>query len=107
MAMQPDMSADPAASTPAPDAEAGETAQGGYCIEIHVDAQNKIKGVSVEPEADESDEGEPDSLQPASDIKEALTLCLDVYKSHGKASPGDALGKRLQTAGFSAGYNQD
>lgn len=107
----------------APEAESDDS---GYEIHIRVDGQGKIS-VCVEnesgeaPESAEGPEGaegagadpaenedaEMSQYQPADNIKTALTMALDIYKAHGKANPGDALGKRLQTAGFSAGYNED
>jgi hypothetical protein len=95
-----------------------ETDDGGYVIEIKVDGQGKIS-VCVENEAGgapegvdggmappENEDAEMSQYQPAANIKEALTMALDIFKANGKAAPGDALGKRLGSAGFASGYDE-
>lgn len=123
MALQPASPADPSMD---PSAGAEPDDDGGYSIEIRVDGQGKIS-VCVENESNEppesaegaegaegsaADPGEDEDsemsqYQPAANIKEALTMALEIYKANGKAPPADALGKRLSSAGFSAGYNED
>lgn len=92
------MATDPmqAQAAPSPDdagmAQGGaETAQGGFVIEIAVDAQGGIT-VSSEPASDEASEesgapqgeaSEPQG-QPVGSIKEALSAALAIYKNQGQ-----------------------
>lgn len=109
---QPQMTSEqPPMGDPAADRQPQDS---GYEICIRCDGEGKLS-VGVESGAQEAAEGmdggqAPDDdagYTPAKDIKEALTMALDIYKSQGKANPGDALGKRLASAGFSAGYEED
>jgi hypothetical protein len=106
MAPQP-QAADPT-ETPEQDAPAG------YCIEVHVAADGSIK-VSVEPEAEEaSEEGaqaaggaagdagaEDADAQPVANIREAIKLVMEIYKSQGELP--DTSGDQAQ---MTAGYGQ-
>jgi hypothetical protein len=96
----------------APDAETAPEGDGGFTVCIHCDAEGKLSvgvegGEAAAPGAGMDDEAsEVAGYTPAADKKEALTMALDLLKSNGKASPGDALGKRLGSAGFASGYEQ-
>ena len=93
-------SADPAADPSAADAGgSGDTAPQGYTIEIMVAADGTIT-VDVEQGADDSDEsgegaetggdtstgGDADagSPTPAKNIKDALSIALDIYRNSGE-----------------------
>lgn len=99
MAQDPSMSAD----TDADPSEAGDqddSQGGGYCIEIHVAADGSIT-VDVEPEAEEASEeqgedggesggeGAEPKGAPAKNIKDALTMALEIFRNQGQ-QPGAA-----------------
>jgi hypothetical protein len=93
MANQQDASAgaagDPAQDPPA-QGTGDDTGQQGYTIEIHVDPQGAIS-VGVDTGADEQDEGAGDDageLQPAKNIKDALTIALDIFRNEGQMTQG-------------------
>lgn len=92
----------------APQTQDGE---GGYKICIAVDGQGQIS-VGVENEAGEAPAPSPGAeptedemsemggMQPAPNIKAALTMALDIYKSNGTAT--DTAGNSDQ---FKAGFS--
>lgn len=88
----------------------------GYCICIHVDAEGALSvGVEDEgaEEAQESPEGmgameneqdEYANFTPAKNIKQALTMALEIYHADGnmpESSPS------AMSEGFKSGYEQD
>jgi hypothetical protein len=78
--------------------------QSGYCIEIHVSADNQIT-VGVEPESAESAEGEtqPDNGgQAVSSIREALQVAMDIFKNGGQVMDAES-GDGDFSAGFASG----
>lgn len=95
---------------PAPEDDAG-AAESGYAILIRVDGQGQISvgvenesGGAPEPamgaEPAEDEMSEMGSMQPAPNIKAALTMALDIYKSNGTAT--DTAGNSDQ---FKAGFS--
>ncbi len=97
-----DTGAEPAETDPADTAE--DQGPQGYCIEIHVSADNKIT-VGVESEEDEEGEesGTPDDgAQPVDGIKGALALVLDIFKNGGQVADAAA-----GNGDFDSGFNQD
>lgn len=124
MALPAPAPTDPSQPDPSADMGDADEAQGsgGYCIELHVGADGSLS-VSVEDEDDETQKeggdatgapgaaaapgGDIDKGTPAATVKEALQMILDIYKSNGKGQPGASLGKKLQSAGFAQGYNED
>lgn len=95
-----DAGTDPAEGAPADMAE--DQGPQGYCIELHVSADNKIT-VSVEPEDEEAGEEQtPDGATPVDGIKGALALVLDIFKNGGQVADAAA-----GEGDFDAGYNQD
>ena len=101
MPTDPTMTAVPAAGADT-SAEGAEPAESGYKICIAVDGAGKISvgvenegGAAGEP-ADGSDSGSEDedaemgAMQPASSIKEALTMALEIYKADGQVPSSSA-----------------
>lgn len=100
-----DMTAQPQQETPDPAMAQADDDAGSYTIEIEVSADGSMT-VSVEtaaqegaeqPGADESaDEAQS---RPASSIKEALTIALEIFKADGKMPQAGA-----DEQAFNAGY---
>jgi len=108
--MQPTVSQTPGAPDPTtPPTVGDDDAGGGYEICIAVDAQGGIT-VSVENAADEAAENaapgpdgspapaEPAAPTPAKNIKEALTIALEIYKNNGEMS------ENSDDADFASGF---
>lgn len=85
--MSPDPMQDAAPDAAPTPPEGAQTPQGGFVIEIAVDAQGGIT-VNSEPASDEASEesGAPSEPtgQPVSSIKEALSAALAIYKNQGQ-----------------------
>jgi hypothetical protein len=81
-------------------AEQGQAQGGGYCIEIHVKPDGSLS-VSTEPENEEyaEDGGQQDMGKPAANIKEALTMALEIFKADGQM-PDDGGADADLDAGF-------
>lgn len=96
---QPPMG-DPAAQPP----EQTDEMANGYCIELRVKPDGSIT-VSSEPLAQEMAE-EPGAEEgggegtPAENIKEALTIALQIYKNKGKPMADAGMGDEDFTAGY-------
>lgn len=99
MAMTPPAASDPSEMDDGQAASPDDQDQGasaGYCIEIHVSAGGAIT-VEVEPEGEEAQEeaggaaGEPGEGggapegAPAKNIKDALTMALEIYRNNGQS----------------------
>lgn len=78
---------------------------GGYCIEIRVDANNKVS-VGVEPLKDEMSEegaegGKEESYQPVKSIQEAMAIVKDIYANAGNVKEGMAQSTNEMNEGYS------
>lgn len=60
--------------------------QGGYCIEIRVDANNQVS-VGVEPLNEKPEAGEGD-YQPVKSIQEAMAVVKDIFANSGNVQEG-------------------
>jgi hypothetical protein len=93
------------------DAASTDAQPAGYCIKIDVDAEGKLS-VGVETYGQEAAEQpgadvDAGAMSPASDIKDALTQALQIYKAGGKPDATAEHARQLTSQGFTAGYNED
>jgi hypothetical protein len=86
-----------------------QPAGNGYLILIHCDADGNLS-VGTETDAEEAQEQpgeEAADMQPAKDIKDALTQALQIYKQDGKKDATATHAQQIQSQGFSSGYEED
>ncbi len=88
---------DPSAADPAADPAASDDAgSGGYeiCIQVKPDGTMSVGTGPIDPaEATES-------MSPASSIREAMAMAMDIYKNNGEAPDGS------DDADFQSGYGK-
>lgn len=74
--------------------------QGGYCIEIRVDADNKVSvgvdSISDKPESDESE------YQQVGSIQEAMAIVKDIFANQGNVQEG----MKQSMSDMSEGYEE-
>lgn len=69
---------------------AEDSTSGGYCIEIRVDANNKVS-VGVEPLKEEvTEDGAEENYQPVKSIQEAMAVVKDIFANSGNVKEGMA-----------------
>jgi len=74
--------------------------QGGYCIEIRVDADNKVSvGVESTSDKPEYEEGE---YQQVGSIQEAMAIVKDIFANSGNVQEG----MKQSMSDMSEGYSE-
>lgn len=84
------------AAAPAAPAEPQEAASGGYCICVCVSADGKMMVGTKPLTPEDATEG----MSPASSIREAMAMAMDIYKNNGDM-PDES-----EDADFAAGFGK-
>lgn len=93
MQMPPNQAAAPMMGEASAVAPMADEPDAGYTICIRVEADKSIRvGIEQEPagQTPQETEGEYANLKPAANIKDALTMALEIYKADGEQMEPDA-----------------